>query len=44
MDWNQPLKSDEDDARKENLDVKFLVCDVKKKGTKLYIVLKMIFL
>lgn len=43
MDWNQPLKSDKDDVKKENLDAKFLVCNVKEKGTKLYIVPKMIF-
>lgn len=44
MDWNKSLKSNEDDAKKENLNAKFLVCDVKEKGTKLYIVPKMIFL
>ena len=34
MDWNQPLKFDEDDkndAEGKDLDAKFLICDVQEK-------------
>jgi hypothetical protein len=31
VDWNQPLKYDEDDAKKENLNAKFLFVMSKRR-------------
>jgi hypothetical protein len=47
MDLNQPPKLDEDrkdDAEGEDLDPKFLICDVRANGIKLDVVLEVIFL
>ena len=43
MDWNQPLKLDKDDDEGEDLDTKFLIYNVHEKGTRLDVVLKVIF-
>jgi hypothetical protein len=46
VDLNQPPKLDEDrkdDAEGEDLDPKFLICDVRGNGIKLDVVLEVIF-
>ena len=47
VDLNQPPKLDEDckdDAEGEDLDPKFLICNVHANGIKLYMILEVIFL
>jgi len=47
VDLNQPPKLDEDrkdDAEGEDLDPKFLICDVRANGIKLDVVLEVIVL
>ena len=46
LNWSQPLRfdeDDEDDVKKDDLDAKFMVCDVHEMRTKLVVVSEVIF-